>query len=118
MTSNSPRASPISYGAACPTRSYSNSRSQHHLRDPEVLHAQIHRMLLDPKSRALVENFAGQWLQIRNLDSLQPDPAKFPQFDTELRRDMLQETQLFFQSIIRDDRPVADFIGSQLHVPE
>ena len=53
----------------------------HRLRDPEVLHAQIHRMLLDPKSRALVENFGGQWLQTRNLESIQPDPAKFPQFD-------------------------------------
>jgi len=84
----------------------------HRLRDPEVLHAQIHRMLLDPKSRALVENFAGQWLQIRNLDSIQPDPAKFPQFDAALRRDMQLETQLFFRSIIRDDRPIADFLGA------
>jgi len=85
---------------------------RHTLRDPEVLHAQIHRMLLDPKSRALVENFGGQWLQTRNLASLQPDPAKFPEFNNELRRDMLRETQLFFQSIIRDDRPIADFISA------
>ena len=84
----------------------------HRLRDPEVLHAQIHRMLLDPKSRALVDNFGGQWLQTRNLESIQPDPAKFPQFDTALRRDMQQETRLFFQSIIRDDRPIADFLGA------
>jgi hypothetical protein len=86
---------------------------QHRLRDPEVLPAQIHRMLLDPKSRALVENFAGQWLQIRNLDSLQPDPAKFPQFDNQLRRDMLQETQLFFQSIIRSDCPITDLLTAR-----
>ena len=84
----------------------------HRLRDPEVLHAQIHRMLLDPKSRALVENFGGQWLETRNLDSLQPDPGKFPQFNNELRRDMQRETELFFQSIIRDDRPIADFIAA------
>ncbi len=86
---------------------------QHRLRDPEVLHAQIHRMLLDPKARALVEDFAGQWLQIRNLDSLQPDPAKFPQFDNQLRRDMLQETQLFFESIIRSDCPITDLLTAR-----
>ena len=85
---------------------------EHRLRDPEVLHAQIHRMLLDPKSRALVDNFGGQWLQTRNLASIQPDPAKFPQFDDSLRRDMQLETQLFFQSIIRDDRPIADFLAA------
>jgi hypothetical protein len=69
-------------------------------------------MLLDPKSRALVENFGGQWLQTRNLASIQPDPAKFPQFDRSLRHDMQQETQLFFQSIIREDRPIADFLAA------
>jgi hypothetical protein len=84
--------------------------AQHRLRNPEVLHAQIHRMLLDPKSRALTENFAGQWLQTRNLDSLQPDPAKFPEFNNDLRRDMQQETRLFVQSILRGDRPISDFI--------
>jgi len=83
---------------------------EHRLRDPEVLHAQIQRMLLDPKSRALVENFGGQWLETRNLDSLQPDPDKFPQFTSDLRRDMQQETRLFFQSILREDRPIADFL--------
>jgi Protein of unknown function (DUF1592)/Protein of unknown function (DUF1588)/Protein of unknown function (DUF1587)/Protein of unknown function (DUF1595)/Protein of unknown function (DUF1585) len=83
---------------------------QHRLRDPEVLRVQIHRMLLDSKSRALVENFGGQWLQTRNLASLQPDPVKFPEFTGELRRDMQIETQLFFQSIIRDDRPISDFL--------
>jgi hypothetical protein len=86
--------------------------AEHRLRDPEILRAQIHRMLLDPKSSALVENFGGQWLQTRNLASIQPDPGKFPQFDNELRRDMRIETQLFFQSIIREDRPVSDFISA------
>jgi len=86
--------------------------AQHRLRDPEILRDQIHRMLLDPKSRALVENFGGQWLETRNLDSLQPDPAKFPEFTNELRRDMQQETRLFFQSIIRDDVPISDFLAA------
>jgi hypothetical protein len=85
---------------------------QHRLRDAQVLRTQIHRMLLDPKSRALAENFAGQWLQTRNLASLHPDPVKFPEFTNELRRDMQAETQLFFQSIIRDDRPICDFLAA------
>jgi hypothetical protein len=84
----------------------------HRLRDPEVLHAQIHRMLADTKSRALVDNFGGQWLETRNLASIQPDPAKFPQFTPALRSDMQQETRLFFQSIIRDDRPISDFLSA------
>jgi hypothetical protein len=84
----------------------------HRLRDPDVLRAQIHRMLLDPKSRALVENFGGQWLQTRNLASIQPDPQKFPQFDGALRRDMQLETQLFFRYIMQEDRPIADFLGA------
>lgn len=88
----------------------------HRLRDPAVLHSQIHRMLLDPKSRALIENFGGQWLQTRNLASIQPDPEKFPQFDPRsgngLRHDMQRETQLFFQYIIREDRPIVDFLGA------
>ena len=86
--------------------------AQHHLRDPEILHAQIHRMLLDPKSRALADSFAGQWLETRNLDSLQPDPSKFPEFNNELRRDMQQETRLFFQSIIRGDAPISEFLSA------
>jgi Protein of unknown function (DUF1592)/Protein of unknown function (DUF1588)/Protein of unknown function (DUF1587)/Protein of unknown function (DUF1595)/Protein of unknown function (DUF1585) len=84
----------------------------HRLRDPEVLHKQIHRMLLDPKARALVEDFGGQWLETRNLSALQPDPVKFSQFDASLRYDMQRETQLFFQSIIRDDRPISDFLAA------
>ena len=50
------------------------------LRKPEVLDAQVRRMLLDPKSVALVDNFAGQWLELRNLDSVKPDPDRFPEF--------------------------------------
>jgi hypothetical protein len=84
----------------------------HRLRDPEILHAQVHRMLLDPKSRALADNFAGQWLQTRNLDSLQPDPAEFPEFTPDLRRDMQTETRLFVQSLIRGDRPISDFLAA------
>ncbi len=83
------------------------------LHTPVVLEAQVRRMLRDPKAFALVENFGGQWLELRNLDSIQPDPDKFPMFDKELRGAMKRETQLFFQSIIREDRSILDFIDGK-----
>jgi Protein of unknown function (DUF1592)/Protein of unknown function (DUF1588)/Protein of unknown function (DUF1587)/Protein of unknown function (DUF1595)/Protein of unknown function (DUF1585) len=82
------------------------------LEQPDVLRAQVHRMLAAGKSRALVDNFAGQWLQLRNLDSAQPDPGRFPQFNDDLRRDMKRETEMFFLAIIHDDRGILDFIDS------
>ena len=75
--------------------------------------SQAIRMLRDPKAAALVENFCGQWLALRNLDSVQPDPGKFPEFDKALRADMRRETQLFIESIIHDDRSILDFLGAR-----
>jgi len=75
-----------------------------------VLQAEVRRMLLDPKARALVENFAGQWLQIRNLDTVKPDPERFPGFDEELRAAMRTETEMFFEAVVREDRSILDFI--------
>ncbi len=86
--------------------------ADHRLRDSAVLREEIHRMLLDPKSRALAENFAGQWLETRNLATAQPDPDKFPEFTPSLRHDMQEETRLFFLSIVRSDRPVSDFLAA------
>jgi hypothetical protein len=86
---------------------------QSKLHTPAVLEAEVRRMLRDPKAFALVENFGGQWLELRNLDSIQPDPDKFPTFDNELRAAMKRETQLFFQSIIREDRSILDFIDGK-----
>jgi len=80
------------------------------LRKPETLNAQVRRMLADPKAWALVENFAGQWLEIRRLESAQPDRERFPDFDEYLRASMLKETELFFQHIMREDRSILDFI--------
>ena len=82
------------------------------LSNTSVLEAQIRRMLRDPKSQALVENFGGQWLQLRNLDSIKPDPDRFPMFNDELRRAMKQETQLFFASIVRENRSILDFLDA------
>ncbi|HEY7311007.1 MAG TPA: DUF1592 domain-containing protein [Gemmataceae bacterium] len=82
------------------------------LREPEVLEKQVRRMLKDPRSRALVENFAGQWLQLRTLKDFKPDPDLFPGFDDKLRSAMLQETELFFENIVREDRGILDFIDA------
>jgi hypothetical protein len=80
---------------------------------PAVLDAQVKRMLADPKSSALAENFAGQWLEVRNLDSIKPDPQKFPAWGPELRDAMKTETRLFFDAILRENRPIAEFINAR-----
>jgi len=82
------------------------------LAQPVALEAQVRRMLLDPKSHALVENFGGQWLQVRKLESVKPDRKRFPGFDEYLRLSMRRETELFFASIIREDRSILDFIDA------
>src|SRR6266498_3514290 len=82
------------------------------LAQPRTLVAQVRRMLLDPKSHALVENFGGQWLQVRKLESVKPDRKRFPGFDEYLRLSMRRETELFFASIIREDRSILDFIDA------
>ena len=80
------------------------------LADPRVYEQQLRRMLADPKSYALVENFAGQWLYLRNLASARPDVEQFPNFDENLRQSLRRETELFFESIIREDRNVVDLL--------
>jgi hypothetical protein len=82
------------------------------LRDPAVLEAQVRRMLKDPRARGLVDNFAGQWLQTRNLKDFKPDPDLFPGFDEKLRSAMLTETELFFANVLREDRSILDFIDA------
>jgi hypothetical protein len=82
------------------------------LHKPEVLEAQVQRMLKDPKSRGLVENFAEQWLQIRGLKTYTPDLGTFPQWDRRLREAMLKETELFFDAVMRQDRSVLDFLDA------
>jgi hypothetical protein len=82
------------------------------LHDAAVLHREVVRMLADPKSQALVDNFAGQWLYLRNLAVAKPDPEIFPEFNDALRESFLEETSLFFQSILREDRPVTDLLDA------
>lgn len=80
------------------------------LRDEGVLETQVRRMLADPRSQAMVANFAGQWLYLRNLESVHPDMRLFPDFDDNLRQAMRRETELYFESILRDDRSVLDLL--------
>ncbi|HXE79650.1 MAG TPA: DUF1592 domain-containing protein [Vicinamibacterales bacterium] len=82
------------------------------LRNPEVLEAQVRRMLKDPKSRSLVQEFGGQWLQFRALESASPDRERFPAFEDYLRLSMQRETELFFEAIVREDRSVLEFIDA------
>ena len=77
-----------------------------------VLDAQVRRMLADPRSKALVTNFAGQWLFLRNIPRIQPDPASFPNFDENLRQALAQETELLIESTLREDRSVADLLDT------
>ena len=72
---------------------------------------QVRRMLRDPRAQALVDNFAGQWLQLRNLRIVTPDAVTFPGFDEPLRAAMETETQLFFEHILRGDRSVLEFLN-------
>lgn len=83
------------------------------LRAPGVLQAQVKRMLGDPRSAALADNFAGQWLEIRNLDSVKPDPQKFPEWGAGLRDAMEAETRMFFDYVLREDRPLSDFLDAR-----
>jgi Protein of unknown function (DUF1592)/Protein of unknown function (DUF1588)/Protein of unknown function (DUF1587)/Protein of unknown function (DUF1585)/Protein of unknown function (DUF1595) len=82
------------------------------LRKPEVLTAQVERMLKDPKISRFVENFGGQWLQFRALESHQPDFYLYPQYDDYLKMSMLQETEMFFRNIIAEDRSILDFLDA------
>ncbi|MDO8794808.1 MAG: DUF1592 domain-containing protein [Vicinamibacterales bacterium] len=80
------------------------------LKQPAVLERQVRRMLADPRSNALVENFAGQWLLLRNLDAQRPDMPKFPNFDDSLREAARKETELFFASVLREHRSVLELL--------
>jgi mono/diheme cytochrome c family protein len=82
------------------------------LSEPSVLGQQVQRMLADPRSQALMKNFAGQWLFLRNIARIQPDPASFPNFDENLRLALAQETELLIESTLREDRSIADLLNT------
>ena len=80
------------------------------LSQPEVLAEQVRRMLADDRATRFMNDFVGQWLQIRNINEQAPDGALFAQFNDTLRRAMVQETELFFESQVRGDRPLSELL--------
>lgn len=82
------------------------------LHQPEVMKQQVKRMLADQRSQALVDNFAGQWFQVRNVQTHQPSPETLFHFDDNLRKALEEEMKLFFASIVREDRPIADLLDA------
>ena len=82
------------------------------LNDPAILEQQVIRMLADPRATALVQNFAGQWLYLRNLRGAVPDPLVFPEFDENLREAFAKETEMFVESLLREDTSVLDLLGA------
>jgi len=82
------------------------------LSDPSELERQVRRMLADPRSRSLTSNFAAQWLYLRNLEAARPDMRVYPDFDDNLRQSMRTETELFFDSVLRNDRSVIELLDA------
>jgi mono/diheme cytochrome c family protein len=80
------------------------------LKDPKVLDQQVRRMLADRRATALVRNFTGQWLQLRNMRVMEPDPRVFPDFDESLREAFIAETEMFLESQMREDRPLTEIL--------
>jgi hypothetical protein len=80
------------------------------LKNPATLERQVRRMIADPRSEALTTNFAGQWLQLRNVAIVKPSEVMYPDFDDTLRQGFKRETELFFDSILREDRSVVELL--------
>jgi mono/diheme cytochrome c family protein len=87
-----------------------NAAAKGQLKQPAVLERQVRRMMADPRAEAFVRNFAGQWLFLRNLDAVVPVQSVFPDFDDALRQSFRRETELFFESIVRENRSALDLL--------
>ena len=83
---------------------------QKRLREPATLEKQVRRMVADPKSAELIDNFAGQWLDLRALDTIAPNPSVYPDFDDNLRDAFRREVELLFETIVHEDRSVLDLL--------
>ena len=89
-----------------------NLAAQNKLHEPAVLERQTRRMLADPRARALVTNFADQWLYLRDLKNVNPDGREFPDFDDNLRQGFQRETEMLFESVLHEDRSVLDLLDA------
>ncbi|MEP7304876.1 MAG: DUF1592 domain-containing protein [Acidobacteriota bacterium] len=96
--------------SSIPDEALLTQASRGRLHDPAVLEQQVKRMLRDPRAGALVSNFAGQWLYLRNLKNVSPSHEQFPEFDDNLRQAFQRETELLVESVMRDDRSVLDLL--------
>ena len=107
-------ASRLSYflWSSAPDEELLNLAAEGTLRRPEVLHAQVERMLKDPKSQRFTQNFAGQWLDLRNINETSPDPQVYGEFDDVLYWSMPRETQSFFNEVLSRDLSIAEFVDS------
>jgi mono/diheme cytochrome c family protein len=83
------------------------------LHETAVLDAQLKRMMTDKKASAFADNFAGQWLEVRNLDSINPDPKKFPAWTPQLKEELRTETSMFFQYVLTENRPISEFVDAK-----
>lgn len=98
--------------SSIPDESLLELAEQGELSDPDVLAAQVERMLADPKAQALIDNFGGQWLHLRNVADWRPDPERFRRFNDSLRYAFQRETELFLAHLIREDRSVLELIDA------
>lgn len=96
--------------SSVPDEELLSAAGQDKLSDPSILEKQVRRMLADPRSQALTANFAGQWLHLQNLKSVSPDLFEYPNFDRTLADSMRRETELLFESVMREDRSVTDLL--------
>jgi mono/diheme cytochrome c family protein len=108
-------ASRLSYflWSSAPDQPLLDAAADNSLRTDAVLAAQVRRMIADPRSSAFVENFAGQWLQLRALDAVAIDRARFPDYTDQLRSDMTAEATAFLGDILHSNRSVLDFVSSR-----
>ena len=96
--------------SSIPDEELLNAAAQGQLKDPAILEREVRRMLKDPRSESMVSNFAEQWLFLRDIDAKQPDELLFPDFDESLRSAMRRETELFLDSVLRENRSVLDLL--------
>jgi mono/diheme cytochrome c family protein len=98
--------------SSVPDQELLNVAAANRLHEPGTLERQVRRMLADPRSDAFITNFAGQWLYLRNVPNIAPPGFQFPDFDEALRTAFRRETELFFGSIVREDRTVLDLLNA------